>query len=528
MKNYRVYLLPLFSAVLLGLSRIALPLDMFVFVAFIPMFYYFDILSAGTVKINHWLSGTIFSVVYLVISIHWINLVTPPGFFGMLFLFAVAFGLIFWLVSKFYKYKAWLYQFSFIVVWLCFEHACNFSEFRFPWYSIGYGLNNSLALLQVLELGGPIFVGFLILLVNYLIYLAIIVQSRGTIYGVRNRIKYLVLPLGLLFVWFTYGSLRLHYVRQHTQKEGFSAALVQGNIPQDIKWEDFMQDETFTIYQNMATQAVSESNIDLVIFPEAALPVYLMHDLEYYLDFCSFVTAINTPIFTGFPHYERETKYRGQDSPYLFYNASNLFYLNHYNNPLRKEAYYKNILVPFGERTPFLDKVPLLWKLQMGQANFESGNGTVTYQVGKHTFAPLICYEIIFPYFLRETVRKHNPDFWVNITNDAWFYRSIGTLQHANMAIFRSIETRKPIFRVANTGYTFYTTPDGQIHEQTSLYERKYVRGELHTYGQKGKYITPFVAYGYHIIYVFLIIFTLQIFYTLYFWFRNRVGVKHG
>jgi len=517
MKSFRIYLLPIFSAVLLGLSRIDLPLDMFVFVAFVPMFYYFDQMADGTHQQNHWLSGAIFSVVYLSISIHWITLVTVGGFLGMLFLFAGAFGLLFWLVSRCYKYKVLLYQFSFIAGWLCFEHGCNFSEFRYPWYSVGYGLNNSLSLLQVLEIGGPIFLGFLILAVNFLIYLAM-----------THRKKYWLLPLGLLILWWGYGNARRDYVVKRTQAEDFSVALIQGNIDQEHKWQDDMIDSTFTIYGNLATDAVSAGGVKLVIYPEAALPVYLMYDQAYYIDLCIFTTKLGVPIFTGYPHVERVIKYKGQDSPFLYYNASNLFYPDHTNNPLRKEPYYKNILVPFGERTPFLDKVPLLWKLQMGQANFESGNGTVIYSVGERTFAPLICFEVVFPYFLRDIAFQHNPDFWVNITNDAWFYRSIGTLQHANMAIFRSIETRKPIFRVANTGYSFYTTPDGQIHEQTSLFERTFVRGVLHTFLRSSAVQTPFVSYGYMIIYLFLTLFTLQIFYILYLWLRFRVGVRHG
>jgi len=515
-RNLSIYLLPLSSAILLGLSRIALPLDMLSFVAFIPMFYYFQLITATPRPIRtNIASGTIFSIVYLVISIHWITLVTVGGFLGMLFLFSVAFALIFLVVSVCYKYKPILYQVSFIVVWLCFEYVCNFTEFQFPWFCVGYGLNNSLSLLQVLELGGPIFLSCLILLVNLFFYLALV-----------NKRSFAVIAFAILILWFVYGSLRRAYIVRHTVNEPLTAALIQGNIDQEIKWQEAMIDSTFIIYETLARQAKVDPTTRLIVFPEAALPVYLMHDYGYYQQVCRFVTRLQTPVFTGFPHFEREIKYKGQDTPYLYYNAANIFYPEHEKSPLRKGPYYKNILVPFGERTPLLNVFPFLWRLQMGQANFESGDTTVIYNVDDYKFAPLICFEVVFPYFLRDIVRKHNPDFFVNITNDAWFYRSIGTLQHANMAIFRSIELRKPIFRVANTGYSFYTSPDGSVHDITQLFTRTFINAQLQTYGSDKK--TPYVAYGYHIITLILLLFILQILHTLYIWHKNRAGVKNG
>jgi len=514
--SYTIFLLPLCSAILLGLSRIAIPLDMLSFVAFIPMFYYFQQISVTPIPIRtNIASGTIFSIVYLLISIHWITLVTVGGFLGMLFLFSIAFAVLFSVVSICYKYKPILYQISFIVAWLCFEYACNFSEFQFPWFCVGYGLNNSLSLLQVLELGGPIFLSFLILLVNLFFYLAFV-----------NKRSFAVIAFTILIAWFAYGSLRRAYIVRHTVNEPLTAALIQGNIDQERKWQEAMIDSTFIIYESLARQAKADTTTRLMVFPEAALPVYIMHDYGYYQHLCSFVTRLQTPVFTGFPHFEREIKYKGQDTPYLYYNAANIFYPHHEKSPLRKGPYYKNILVPFGERTPLLNVFPLLWRLQMGQANFESGDSTVIYSVDDYKFAPLICFEVVFPYFLLDIVQKHNPDFFVNITNDAWFYRSIGTLQHANMAIFRTIELRKPIFRVANTGYSFYTSPDGSVHDITSLFARTFIHAKLQTFGNGKK--TPYASYGHHIITLFLILFTLQILHILFIGYKNRPGAKNG
>jgi len=154
----------------------------------------------------------------------------------------------------------------------------------------------------------------------------------------------------------------------------------------------------------------------------------------------------------------------------------------------------------------------------MGQANFESGEKIEIYTLNGYSFAPLICFEIAFPSFLRRIGVDYNPYFFVNITNDAWFHRSIGTHQHAVMTAFRTIETRKSIFRAANTGYTFYTTPDGKIHDMTNLFERTYITGGLWVYDT----LTPYLAYGFKISFIFIVFFALQIIGILIIWISNK------
>ena len=488
-------LLPIVSAIMLGLTRTTLPLDMLVFVAFVPLFYFFETTFTAKNKML-FLSGAIFSTIYMLVSQHWITLVTPGGFIGMLFIFAAVFGLMFIVVAKMYRRKPFLYPLSLIFIWLTFEYIINFSEFRFPWFNISYGLKNSLSLLQVLEFGGVFFASFLILLVNYLFYLGMTIKRKVFIYG-----------FVMLLLWFFLGNVRLRHVSEHSQDTDFTISLIQGNIEQDLKWEQDMQDETFYIYETLSREVSAEHSPDLIVFPEAALPVHLLYERLYFHWMMNLVNELQTPIYTGFPHYEMEFKYDGQDSPFLYFNAANLFTSQGYDYD---KNYYKNILVPFGERTPLLHVFPILWKIQMGQANFEMGAEMVRYTVDDYSFMPLICFEVAFPLFIADNVREHDPDFILNITNDAWFYRSMGTHQHGKMAVFRTIETRKPIFRVANTGYTFWTTPDGKMHQTTQLFERTTITGNLETYDTK----TPFVSYGYRIPLIFILLFTGQILHT--------------
>ena len=474
-------------------------------------------------------------------------MVTIPGFIGILVLFGAIYGSLFLIISSIYKKESKIFNntpklskyshfinntpllgpLTFIMIWLSFEYLTNFSEFSFPWFSVAYGLKNSLLLLQLLEIGGLPLLGLMIFIINYFIYLAIKPTfcptkihaddsiEPETIPPVKKSSKkiFFFIALGILFVWYLIGGMRLNYVQKNTKKHDLSISMIQGNIRQDIKWEDATLDTTFVIYETLTREAVETDQPDLVVFPESALPVYLFLWREHYIRLMRLVQDIDTPIFLGFLYAESGIKYRGQNDPFLYYNTANLFH------PITFEDknYFKNILVPFGERFPFLHLFPFMWSLDFGQANFERGDSAVLYNISNSTkevfrFTPLICFEIVFPLHLRKVWQEHNPDFWMAITNDAWFGKSIGTHQHAVMAAYRTIETRKAVFRTANTGYSFFTTPDGNIHQITELFDTTFVTGNLHTFD----YVSPYLKWGYKIPYLFLVYFLFLFIIILY------------
>ena len=129
-------------------------------------------------------------------------------------------------------------------------------------------------------------------------------------------------------------------------------------------------------------------------------------------------------------------------------------------------SYDKKKLVPFGEFLPLENILNSfgLKKITPGYASFSSGDSKSIMKLKIDSFdvnfLPLICYEIIFP----DLVQK-NPDFnfIINISEDAWFGKSIGPHQHFAKAIFRSIESRTYILRSANKGISAFISPKGKI-----------------------------------------------------------------
>ena len=142
-----------------------------------------------------------------------------------------------------------------------------------------------------------------------------------------------------------------------------------------------------------------------------------------------------------------------------FYNS--LVLLNNQAEIL--SSYDKINLVPFGEVIPFynlLEKINLK-KITFGYGSFSKGEkrNPVTLNINNIKFLPLICYEIIFSGSI--DTEKKEYDFILNISEDGWFNRSIGTIQHFVHSKYRAIEQGKQVVRSTNQGLTSSIMPNG-------------------------------------------------------------------
>jgi apolipoprotein N-acyltransferase len=441
---------PILSAFLLGISRLPLHLGFLVFFAFIPLFFYFDNKPTWKQVLS---DSFLFSSTYLTIALHWISLVTFPGFLGMYFLY----GAYFFLIFSFLK-LTWQNPFRFIpicCVWLSFEFLQTLGEFRFSWLNVGYSLADYLYLLQPAEWGGIYLLSVGIIVLNWFIYQSFKIP------------RYRVYSCLIFFIWLSFGIIRYYTLK--VQVTSNSISIVQVSIPQDLKWNEDFLDTTLELYKEYTKKAANHS--DMVIWPESAIPQYVIKNRYYQELIKLWAKKFNIAIFTGFLDYQ----YPPEDHPmpYLFYNSATLFDTTKTEYPV----YYKNILVPFGERMPFLNSFPILWNVQLGQANFEYGDKQVLYPYHNYQFSPLICFEIAYPEYVNKVAAK--TDFFVNITNDAWFKRSAGTYQHAMMAVVRAIETRTQIFRAANTGFSMIISPTGKVLQISNLYEKIMISEQL-------------------------------------------------
>ena len=471
MKLIRIYVPVLLAAWMLSVSRIPLHLGFLAFFAFVPLLWFFErrIYSARELL----LAASVFTAVFILIVLSWISEVTPGGLFGIFIIYSLVYWLVFYAMQRISRvFPAWRYV-AFASLLITFEYLQNFGETRFPWWNISYSLADYNLLLQALDLLGLAGLSLLVLISNILIFKLV------TASGQLKQKKRIGLALLVLFgLWFGYGLYTLRTLP--LQKHDARVFVMQPSIRQEIKWDEKAYAGILATYQKLSSKAAADG-AKLLIYPEAAMPVYLLREPGEIGPLRKMMTENDLEIFTGFPDYRQAPE--TYHYPYYYYNAAALFKPD--LQPV--EPYYKNILVPVGERMLWLKTFPILWKLEFGQANWEFGTDLKWYRSGGFEFSPNICYEIAFPELFhrmaipRKEAEFHKTDYLVNITNDAWFGTSYGPWLHGVMTRFRAIENRVQIYRSAQTGISMIVDPLGRTLASTKLFEQTNITAPLFT-----------------------------------------------
>jgi apolipoprotein N-acyltransferase len=277
----------------------------------------------------------------------------------------------------------------------------------------------------------------------------------------------------LLVLWL--GGFALKQV-EWTQPQGepVKVSLLQGNIAQDLKWRPERALATLDAYLRLAQEAEGR----LVILPETALALFL-HEVppEYLEALASRVKATGGDLLAGMPELT---------GPGEYYNSMVSFGAS----PTR--VYRKHHLVPFGEFVPLR---PLLgwvmdW-LQIPLGDFSRGPALqAPLAVAGQKVAMNICYEDAFG----EEIIRQLPEatLLANVTNDAWFGRSLGPQQHLQIAQARALETGRYLVRATNTGVTAFIDPRGRVLARAPEFTT--TRLEAEATGYTGT--TPYVRWG--------------------------------
>lgn len=142
--------------------------------------------------------------------------------------------------------------------------------------------------------------------------------------------------------------------------------------------------------------------------------------------------------------------------------------------------YHKVILFPFGEYLPFEQTVPILRKWFPQARNIKRGDNAQPLDGPGAPFAPLICYEALFPAHVR-TLARGDVGYIAVLTNDRWYGVRQQPPQHLAFSILRAIENRKPLVRSANSGISAIIRADGVIADRAStpVMEETILRGTI-------------------------------------------------
>ena len=395
-------------------------------------------------------------------------------------------------------------KFAFInaSAWVGLEWLRGWIFTGFSWNGLGVAFHETPVLAQAADLVGITGLSFLpVLMSAVIVQTAVRLKEEAASGRLKPRLDFSVAAL-LLALQFCYGVWRINQVNGW-ETERIRILLVQGNIPQDVKWDpasvtDILQayadttseaidaleqDNLSRLQDNVNGDAVELKQPDLVIWPESAIPppLYFADNFDGYILSSEVYHLIEKEIrplgmFTLISGMnEFEANFDGEraiwkENGRLYNSIATVPPVGDLESSIK--TWHKLHLVIFGEYIPFIDHLPVLADL----FEFSSGtNFTGSFNAGTSTepmiapvgndhvqLIPSVCFEDTVGRLTRKFVRPE-PQLIINVTNDGWFKHSEAAEQHIANARFRSIELRRPMVRSANTGVSGIISTTGSL-----------------------------------------------------------------
>jgi apolipoprotein N-acyltransferase len=322
------------------------------------------------------------------------------------------------------------------------------------WNSLGVALHGNWPLIQIAEFTGVAGLSFMVAFANVIL----LTTGRRLILEARTHTTRphfdLTLTMATIVGVLTFG-LRASQVSPPTKP--LRVAAVQSNIPQHQKFDPQFMTKVFDQFQRLSEIALrSNPPPDLLIWPESSMPGPVLEERESNKFVMDLAASAESDLLLGTIDQEDRDVYNGA---LLVSDGGD-----------RVQVYRKVHLVPFGEYVPGRHRVPLLARIVGDQVpgDFTAGKEYTVFSLTNSDVqvAPLICFEDTIGELTRRFVlpSETNPgaNLLVDITNDGWFLHSAGSHQHLANAIFRCVETRRPMARAANTGVTCFINEFGR------------------------------------------------------------------
>ncbi|WP_018604751.1 apolipoprotein N-acyltransferase [Uliginosibacterium gangwonense] len=309
----------------------------------------------------------------------------------------------------------------------------------FPWLAIGYTQTSPSPLAGWAPIFGVYGLSFLLAAMAALLAMLVKVWRTQT----ADRLRLLCWPVvALLVVLVAGGGLRWVAWTQ-PQGKPIEVALLQTNIPQDLKWQPEQLMQWLNLNYSMVDK---QQQARLVVLPETTLPLLIEHLPQGYLDAMRESVAKHGAdlIFGVFT----------RDGKKIYNSAASL-------GTAPEQVYHKSHLVPFGEYSPpMFDWFYQLASIPMSDQT-RGAKDQAPIQIDGQQIAINICYEDVFGEELLHAVPKAG--LLLNMSNLAWYGDSHAQPQHLQMARMRAMETGRPMLRATNTGMTAVVAPDGTV-----------------------------------------------------------------
>lgn len=350
------------------------------------------------------------------------------------------------------------------ILWFSFEWFRGWVLTGMPWLSLGYALGES-------SLAGfaPLIGVYGLSAIGLLISVALIQLIQTKAYRFASII--------VLVFAFGSGLQQIEWTEQ--QSKSLDVTIVQGNVPQEIKWQ---YDQRQNIFNTYWRETEKHWDSDLIVWPETALPGQSENIQQSILTPLSKLAAEqDSHILTGLLVSDKDTQ--------KFHNSMIMLGGDLDEN---EAVYHKRHLVLFGEY------YPLRWLLDMMShlinipySDLQPGPEEQPLMKVKGLFLGVsICFENAFSRDIMLSIPQAN--LLVNASNDAWFGDSLAPHQHLQMAQMRSLETGREMVRSTNTGVSAFIDFKGRIIQQTEQFKVLSITQTMN--GRTG--ITPFYYFA--------------------------------
>ena len=410
---------------------------------------------------------------WIYVSIHDYGAASPLLAGGLTLAFCAA-------VALFFALPAWLWArylrrprpgvaeaLAFAALWLAQEAFRGWFLTGFPWLYAGYSQLDG-PLRGLAPLGGVWLLSFVLALTAAL--LCNLLQLRRQHLALASGLSLLLGP------WLLAQALNEH-AWTHAKGEPLRVAAIQGNVEQNLKWDPDALEAQLALYRDMT---LASPPAELIVWPETAVPVLKEYAEGYLAVMARIASDRQAALITGVPL--RQVNAAGERR---FYNAITVLGEG-------QGTYLKQKLVPFGEYVPLQDLLRgLIAFFDLPMSDFARGPAQQPLLQAKGLrLASYICYEAVYPEFAAELAR--DSDLLLTISNDTWFGRSIGPVQHLQMAQMRALEAGRWMIRATNNGISVLIDPQGRIQSRIPQFQAAILYGEV----QAMQGHTPYLRFG--------------------------------
>ena len=465
-QRFRHVILSILTGIVLALAMPKPGWTLCAWVGLVPLF-------AAIRKRSWWqagLLGLLAGTVYYIIILRWVFLFGTLPWLLLSVVEALFVGLFAALYPRLTPERiGWLGYIGVPAAWVAAQFIRTLGTYSFWWGSFAHVQANDLAVSQIASVTGPWGIDFVVCLASLAIAMGAVRPHR--------RFTPMAAAAVLVSAVYLFGWMALSSPPPHGK--GHRVAVVQGSVSEDKATRIPLCQACYVTYSALSVDA-ARSKPELILWSETAIPDFVgTPGWQPLLSRTALLTK--TDLLAG--GYERP------DDPTRSGCYNSLILFDRWG--MKRGAYRKVHLVPFGEFVPLRRQLPFLKDYGVRADDVLSGREHPLLPTRVGSIGASICFESTFPQISRSEVRR-GAELLCVVTNDQSLKRTQGPIQHLMMARLRAIENRRFVLRAAGTGISAIVDPYGRIRDRLEPYKKGTIVDEV----TPSRSLTPYTRFG--------------------------------